>query len=383
MPSAPEVNVPAPEIRFFRDRRGHNVAYARHGNGPFVICPAWWVSHVEQDWTHPAFRSFFTRLGEGLTLVRYDRPGVGLSDRDVPARSQADEVDLLDDLVAELDATTYGFFATSCGAPVALTHAARHPDRVDRICLYGAYAEGRAICTAEVQNAILATVKAHWGLGSRAMADVFLPDASRELIDAFARYQRDSASVDVAVQLLALTYAMDARDVLGQVAAETLILHRRGDRAIPYESARTLAAGIKGARLVTLEGRTHPAWVDGDEIARMANNFLRGLDAEAAETPGAVTDVCQLDRDNRCLIAEGERIELTPLQFAVLVELTAAEQQVVTRDVLLEKVWKQPFEGSNRIDSLIRGLRRKLGPYAPSIETVIGHGYRFTGWTKR
>ncbi len=383
MPSAPEGNVPAPEIRFFRDRRGHNVAYARHGAGPLVICPAWWVSHVEQDWTHDAFRSFFSRLGEGLTLVRYDRPGVGLSDREVSARSQADEVELLDDLVAELGVPTYGFFAMSCGAPVALTHAARHPDRVDRICLYGAYAEGRAICAAEVQNAILATVKAHWGLGSRAMADVFLPDASRELIDIFARYQRDAASVDVAVQLLELTYAMDARDVLGQVAAETLILHRRGDRAIPYESARTLAAGIEGARLVTLEGRTHPAWVDGDEIARMANRFLRGLDTDVADAPEAVTDACRLDRDNRCLIAEGERIDLTPLQFAVLAELTAAENQVVTRDQLLEKVWKQPFEGSNRIDSLIRGLRRKLGPYAPSIETVIGHGYRFAGWTKQ
>lgn len=383
MPSAPEGNVPAPDIRFFRDRQGHNVAYARHGDGPVVICPAWWVSHVEQDWTHPAFRSFFSRLGDGLTLVRYDRPGVGLSDRDVPARSQADEVDLLDDLVGELGVPGYGFFAMSCGAPVALTHAARHPDRVDRICLYGAYAEGRAICAPEVQNAILAVVKAHWGLGSRAMADVFLPDASRELIDIFARYQRDAASVDVAVQLLELTYAMDARDVLGQVAAETLILHRRGDRAIPYESARTLAADINGARLVTLEGRTHPAWVDGDEIARMANNFLRGLDTAVAETPCAPADACRLDHANRCLIAGGDRIDLTPLQFAVLVELTAAENQVVTRDRLLENVWKQPFEGSNRIDSLIRGLRRKLGDYAPAIETVTGHGYRFRGWTKQ
>jgi DNA-binding response OmpR family regulator len=30
----------------------------------------------------------------------------------------------------------------------------------------------------------------------------------------------------------------------------------------------------------------------------------------------------------------------------------------------------------------VRSLRKKLGPFAPSIETVTGHGYRFGGWKK-
>src|SRR2546429_8963830 len=84
-------NTAVQAVRFIRDTNGARIAYAVVGEGPLVICPAWWVSHVERDWEHPAFRSFFTRLADGFRVVRYDRPGTGLSDRDVPPRTQAAE----------------------------------------------------------------------------------------------------------------------------------------------------------------------------------------------------------------------------------------------------------------------------------------------------
>src|SRR5438105_10189361 len=60
-------------VRFIRDTDGARIAYAVVGEGPLVLCPAWWVSHVERDWEHPGFRSFFTRLADGFRVVRYDR----------------------------------------------------------------------------------------------------------------------------------------------------------------------------------------------------------------------------------------------------------------------------------------------------------------------
>ena len=371
-----------PEVRFFKGRSGNSVAYALRGEGPLVVCPSWWVSNVEKDWSHAIFRRFFARLGEGLTLVRYDRPGVGLSDPCPGKGTLEDEAELLADLVAELAVDRYGLFATSCGGPTAILHAARNPGRVDRICFYGTYAEGPAICSKAVQDAVIAAVEAHWGLGSRAMADIFFPDADREILDAFARYQRDSAEAAVAAELLRLTYAMDARPFLGQVEAETLVIHRRGDRAIPFDCARDLAAGLEGARLLALEGRAHPPWVDGAEIAALANAFLRGLEPSAGPAPERPSEAARLDAGNRCLIIAGRRVDLTPLEFAVMREFISLPNQVVTRDHLLETVWDRAFEGSNRVDAVIRGLRRKLGVYAPSIETVIGHGYRFVGWTR-
>src|SRR5947207_927916 len=106
-----------------RDTNGVRIAYAEVGEGPLVLCPAWWVSHVERDWEHPAFRSFFTRLADGFRVVRYDRPGTGLSDRDVPPRTQAAEVRLLAMLADALGDAQFSMFA--CHAPGLLRSAMR------------------------------------------------------------------------------------------------------------------------------------------------------------------------------------------------------------------------------------------------------------------
>ena len=71
-----------PEIRFLPFAGGH-VAYAVTGDGPPLVTPAWWVSHLELDWGDQAFRGLWESVGQGYTVVRYDRPGVGMSDRDV------------------------------------------------------------------------------------------------------------------------------------------------------------------------------------------------------------------------------------------------------------------------------------------------------------
>ena len=111
------------------------------------------------------------------------------------------------------------------------------------------------------------------------------------------------------------------------------------------------------------------------------NEFSRGIgsseDCSDSARGGAG---CDLDFANRCLRIGGAKVALTPLEFGVMRALADARHQVVTRDQLLEAVWKQSFEGSNKIDVVISALRRKLGPWAASIETVIGHGYRFSTW---
>src|SRR5258708_27712226 len=135
------------DIRFIRDSSGVRIAYATVGDGPLILCPAWWVSHVERDWQHPGFRSFFTRLAEGFRVVRYDRPGTGLSDRNVPPRTQADEVQLLATLAYGLGDSQFSIFAVSCAGPVALTYAATHQERVRRLCFYGSYPTGTDIPT--------------------------------------------------------------------------------------------------------------------------------------------------------------------------------------------------------------------------------------------
>jgi pimeloyl-ACP methyl ester carboxylesterase len=144
---------PTQTVRFIRDADGARVAYAIVGEGPLILCPAWWVSHVERDWEHPGFRHFFARLAEGFRVVRYDRPGSGLSDRDVAPRTQVSEVQLLGALADALGDSQFSMFAVSCGGPAALTYAAAHPDRIRRLCLYGSFTSGSDAVLPEVGDA--------------------------------------------------------------------------------------------------------------------------------------------------------------------------------------------------------------------------------------
>jgi pimeloyl-ACP methyl ester carboxylesterase len=368
-------------IRFIRDANGARIAYATVGEGPLILCPAWWVSHVERDWEHPGFRRFFSRLAEGFRVVRYDRPGTGLSDRDVPPRTQADEVQLLATLVDELGDSQFSLFAVSCAGPVALAYAAAHQERVRRLCFYGSYARGSDIATPALRDAITDLVRAHWGLGSVALTALFLPGASTQDSEDFSRNQQDWADASQAAQLLRLSCEMNAAgDVLSRVRAEALVIHRRKDRAIPLEAGQKLAAELPRARLITLDGDIHLPWIDGDAIADTVHSFLAGDEVRAA-TPSPLSG-CRLDEANREIVLDGQRRPTTRLEYAVMLTLIQASGRVITRDEMLAEIWNTPFAGSNKVDAVVGSLRKKLGPFATSIETVTGHGYRFRGWKK-
>ncbi|WP_334500510.1 alpha/beta fold hydrolase [Bradyrhizobium sp. AZCC 1678] len=368
-------------IRFIRDANGARIAYATVGEGRLILCPAWWVSHVERDWEHPGFRRFFGRLAEGFRVVRYDRPGTGLSDRDVPPRTQADEVQLLATLADELGDSQFSLFAVSCAGPVALTYAAAHQERVRRLCFYGSYARGADIATPDLRDAITDLVSAHWGLGSVALTALFLPGASIQDSENFSRNQQDWANAPQAAQLLRLSCEMNvAADVLSRVQAEALVIHRRKDRAIPLEAGQKLAAELPRARLITLDGDIHLPWIDGDAIADAVHSFLAGDEVRAAAS--APLSGCRLDEANREIVLDGQRRPTTRLEYAVILTLIQASGRVITRDEMLAEIWNTPFAGSNKVDAVVGSLRKKLGPFAASIETVTGHGYRFRGWKK-
>jgi DNA-binding response OmpR family regulator len=117
-------------------------------------------------------------------------------------------------------------------------------------------------------------------------------------------------------------------------------------------------------------------WNGGDAAGPIAD-VLRG------RTPMPVVEGCRVDEANRELVRDGERIALTPLELGVLRYFVSHAGQVVTRDTLIDRVWEQNFSGSNVVDAVVRTLRKKLGNWAPSIATVVGHGYRFEAWQRR
>ena len=311
------------EIRFL-SFAGHRIACQVTGEGPPLVAPAWWVSHLELDWQDETCRGFWQSLGDGFTVVRYDHLGVGLSDRDLgPAQPTLEsEVATLGAVLDELGLERVSLVGGSTGGCTAVAFAARFPDRVKRLLLYGSYMDGSSIAPPEVRGAISAAVRSHWGLGSRLLADIFLGEVGATERATFARYQRDAASAQTAAALLELVYCNDVRAEAKLVRAPTLVAHRREDRAVPYRLGRELAAAIPGATLVPLAGRAHLPW-SGD--ARAVVRALR-----PALAPGSARQAAPDEEPDAALLSPRER-EVLALLATGLSDREIAEQLVVSR----------------------------------------------------
>ena len=89
-------------------------------------------------------------------------------------------------------------------------------------------------------------------------------------------------------------------------------------------------------------------------------------------------DGLEVDLDAHRISVDNAETNLTATEFRLLAELISNVGKVLTRNTLLDKVWGYQFDGYARtVDTHIRRLRQKLGPYAEWIETVRGVGYRF------
>ena len=280
------------EIRFL-PHGGRRLAYEIRGDGPPLVAPAWWVSHLELDWQSADFRRFWDAVADGYTLIRYDRLGVGMSDR---VMREADlnldaEVATLRALLDELELERVSLIGGSCGSCTAIAFAAAFPERVERLVLYGSYSDGAAITAPAVSDAILAAVRAHWGIGSRLLSDMFLGGADAAEHEDFARFQRESASAETAAALLGLVYRLDVRVQLPLVRQPALVVHRRDDRAVPYRLGREVAAAIPGAAFIPLQGSAHFPWHgDVDSVSRACREALAPVQSspQHASEPGAV-----------------------------------------------------------------------------------------------
>jgi pimeloyl-ACP methyl ester carboxylesterase/DNA-binding CsgD family transcriptional regulator len=283
------------QIRF-REVDSRRVAYATVGEGPPLVLPAYWGSHLELEWTFPEYRAFISALAEDRTVIRYDRLGTGLSDRVRPDPPDVEaELRTLQAVIGDREPVS--LLGISWGACVAAAYAARRP--VDALTVVGGFANGAEAAPAPLREAILATVRAHWGTGSRMLADVWVPGADAAARDAFAQLQRAAADAETAAVMLEAIYATDVRDLLADIQAPTLVVHRRGDRAIPFEMGRDLAARIPGARLVALEGEIHLPWL-GDRDA-----VLRALGAGQAEPVADGGPLSAREQEVLRLIADG------------------------------------------------------------------------------
>jgi pimeloyl-ACP methyl ester carboxylesterase/DNA-binding CsgD family transcriptional regulator len=330
---------------------GGRIAYAVTGDGPPLIMPAWWISHLEVDWQAPAFRGFVEALSAHHTVIRYDRLGCGLSDRDRPADqfTLEHEVGALEALVEEVGAENPAMLAVSCGGCTATAYALRNP--VTSIAYVGSYADGTKVAPGPVERLMIAAVRTHWGMGSRMLADVFMTGATEEEREQYEEFQRAAATPEMAAELLELVYGSSVRDLVPRLDVPAIVVHRRDDKAVPFELGRELASLLPGARFLPLEGRTHLPWAG--QSGMMVELILRFFDGdEAVEGAGSNGDSLLSPRELDVL-----RLVASGLNDAQIAESLVLSPHTVHRHVAnIRTKLRQPTRGAAAAEAARRGL---------------------------
>jgi DNA-binding SARP family transcriptional activator/pimeloyl-ACP methyl ester carboxylesterase len=270
------VPVAAPPPTRYVSGGGVHIAFQSYGTGrPDILLLPGFVSHVERIWEEPRLRALLSELAGMGRLILLDRRGIGLSDRvgfTPSVEATAQDIGTVLDAIGSRRVVLFGL---SEGGPACIKFASDHPDRVAGLILFASMAKGSA--AADYPHALQAGQYDRWlqhlvsSWGGPAGIETFAPSlaADPQARAWWAGLLRAASSPGAMKGLLAALRDTDVRHLLGRISVPTLVLHRRGDRAVRIGAGRHLASHIAKARFVELDGADHWAFA-GDQQAVLA-----------------------------------------------------------------------------------------------------------------
>jgi class 3 adenylate cyclase len=278
-----------PRIQYAQTADGVSIAFWTLGEGtPLLYMPPPFT-HVQMEWQFPEMRRWYERLAQKRKLIRFDTRGFGLSQREVTVLSLEAGILDLEAVVDRLGLETFALLGFEHSGPAAIVYAARHPERVSHLVLWGSYARPSDWTRSPLIQATRALIEKDWETYTETVAHVAFGWSEGEQARRYATLIRESATPDVMERGLRALNEFDVTAFLPQVTAPTLVLHRR---QFPYPAlgvARDLASRIPSARLALLEGTARAPYLgDTEAVASAIDEFLGGgEEAAAAEAPAA------------------------------------------------------------------------------------------------
>ena len=263
-----------PVIQYAKTNDGVNIAYYSIGSGtpPLVyILP---FSHVVQERQHPELRAWCEGLAGNRRVVRLDRRGTGLSDRDREFT--------LDSAVHDIDAVArkeglkrFALMGQGYTSAIAILYASQHPEKVSHLVLWSPVAGAQEYIEASppLQAAYAAATK-DWRTFTELFAQQATGWADADQARRFAAYLREVGYTSEE-HLRTITQTYDVTANLGQLTMPVLVMHRREAAFPPVELVRRLAADTTSARFVLFEGSAIlPIFGDSHAVLRAIDQFL-------------------------------------------------------------------------------------------------------------
>lgn len=271
-----------PDLAFATAADGVSIAWMSVGSGPTLIhLPGVPFSNIEVEWRIPALRRAFTALGEQLRFVQYDGRGTGRSQRDVTDLSleaYLRDVDAVVESTGDEQVVLLGFYAS---AAHAIAWAARHPERVRGLILFGGSISHGTTMRAPGTEALLSLIERDWDTFVESVTLAWLGwpagDEGRLAADGF----RTSTTPAVARASLEAAGAIDVTADAANVRCPALVLHRVDAPVIPIEMSAELARALPGGRLALLPGASASLFFEAtDQVVDRLVAFVRDPLAE-------------------------------------------------------------------------------------------------------
>ena len=255
------------QIGFCTTSDGVNIAYATLGEGPPLVYVTGWPGHLSLEWEKPFSREFLHALAGGVTLIRYDMRGSGLSDKDVSDFSMNRLLLDLDAVVDHLELEQFALLSLGfLAGPISISYAAAKPERVSHLVLISAFLRGSELSTSERQHAMIHYVSSFGLPESLVDRDV---DKWRDV----AAIRKGSSPEDVQGAVLTTMFGVDVSDRLDSLSMPLLIMHGQRDRVVPFHLGRDLAARLTQATFVPFDGSA-ALWLYQDTIIPEIRRFL-------------------------------------------------------------------------------------------------------------
>lgn len=306
-------------IRFCSGADGVKLAYAVSGRGTPLVMSASWLTHLEHQWSSLAWQPWLKSFSSEYTVLRYDSRGCGLSDRAVPEVTFEAWVQDFERVIDAAGFERFALLGTCQGGPIAMEYAARHPERVSHLVLYGTYARGKLLrldLPKEIERGrlLLDLTQLGWGQENHAFlqvwASAFQPGGTLAHLRSWSEQQRAATSAENAVKLLRTCWNVDVTQTAQRVRTPTLVLHAERDAVVPIEEGRMLAGLIPDSRFVQLDSENHMPLDDEPAWPRLLDEVRRFLgEAAAVRSPSSrplpLDDLTPRERDVLECIASG------------------------------------------------------------------------------
>jgi pimeloyl-ACP methyl ester carboxylesterase/DNA-binding CsgD family transcriptional regulator len=256
-----------PALEFATSADGARIGWMSTGTGPALVhLPGIPFSNAEAEWRIPVLRQAFTRLGEQLRFIQFDGRGTGRSQRDVTDLSLEAYLNDLDAVVDAAGVETCVLLGYYGSAAHAIAWAARHPDRVRGLILFGAAPSHGDTMQATGTLALLGLIERDWDTFVESMTHAWLGwpigDEGRLAADSF----RASTTPALARASLQAAGTLDVTADAARVSCPALILHRADATVIPIEASEELARAFPHGRLEILPGSSAGLFFEASDV---------------------------------------------------------------------------------------------------------------------